>query len=65
MTKEEAKIIYISILDKRNEKAEQIIRKAKAEGRWAMGLDSNKVLFSKLDEETKKEIKKLCEQIDS
>lgn len=63
MTREEARVKYESIIDERNEKADLIIQKAKAEGRWAMGLDSNKDLFKELDKETKERIRQLCEQI--
>lgn len=65
MTREEARIKYESILDERNEKADLIIQKAKSEGRWAMGLDSNRELFVELDKETKQKIAQLCEQIDA
>lgn len=65
MTREEARIKYESILDEHNEKVDLIIQKAKAEGRWAMGLDSNRELFIELEKETKQKISQLCEQIDA
>ena len=64
MTREEARIKYKAILDERNKKVELIIQNAEAEGRLAMGLDSNKELFVELDKETRQKIAQLCEQID-
>ncbi len=64
MTKAEGEIIYVKLLDERNRKAEQIIASAKAEGKWLMGLDSNKALFKELDEEYWSKIQELIKQID-
>lgn len=57
----EAKKIY----DKWRRDKELIEEKAKKEGKWQQpGLDSNNHLFKKVDEEAKKQLKKLESQID-
>ncbi len=52
---EEARNIFEESIKK--EKA--IIKEAKANGTWQMGLDSNRALFKELHEETKDKLKAL------
>ena len=55
---------FIRIIEERNEKSEKIIKKAKQDGIWNEGLDSNRPLFEKLDKETNKKIEELKKMID-
>ena len=64
MNKAQADIEAKKIFDERNRKAEEIIKNAKAEGTWQMGLDSNNGLFEDLDKETKEKLKVLASMID-
>lgn len=64
MNRQQANIEASKIFDERNRKADEIIKKAKADGTWQSGLDSNKGLFKKLDEETREKLKNLAEMID-
>ena len=45
-------------------KIEDIISKAKEEGNWQMGLDSNEGLFDEVNRETKEKLKILASMID-
>ena len=56
MNKQEADIEARKIFQERNEKANEIIRQAKKDGIWQMGLDSNRELFEELGVETDPEI---------
>lgn len=56
---EELKKIY----DERNRKGEEVEAKAKAEGKWLHGLDSNRDLYIELDKEAKFKIKELQSKI--
>ena len=60
MTKEQAQKEYEKII----RKCEEIIKKAKADGTWLPGLDSNNYLFKEVDNEAKEKIKKLASLID-
>ena len=64
MNKQQADIEARKIFQERNEKANEIIRQAKKDGIWQMGLDSNRELFKELDRETKKKLEKLASMID-
>ncbi len=64
ITREEANKEAQRIIRERNRKADEIILEAKEKGTWRMGLDSNRDLFKKLDEETKKKLRELKARID-
>ena len=64
MNKKQADIEAHKIFQERNRKAEEIVKQAKKEGKWKMGLDSNKDLFADLDKETKKRLELLASMID-
>lgn len=64
MTKLEADEIAKRIIMECNERADEIVREAKAKGIWKPGLDSNRALFEKLNEETKKRLEDLKKKID-
>lgn len=64
MTKEQAKIEFIKIIDERNKQAESIIKDAQKNGTWKMGLDANRGLFAELDKKTIEKIGKLKSMID-
>ena len=64
MTKDEAYEEIIKIVDDRNRKSAEIATKAKANGSWESGLDSNKRLFSELDKTARERIQKVIDMID-
>lgn len=64
MNKKQADIEAKKIFQERNKKADEIIKKAKEEGTWKNGLDSNNGLFVDLDRETKEKLKLLSSMID-
>ena len=64
MNKKQADIEAHKIFQERNRKAQEIVKQAKKEGKWKMGLDSNKDLFADLDKETKKRLELLASMID-
>ena len=64
MNKEQAKKEYDKIIREANEKTISIMEEAKKNGTWKQGLDSNKELFAKHNEETKNKIKSLISMID-
>ena len=64
MNKQQASIEAKKIFREANEKADEIIKTAKQNGTWKMGLDSNKELFAELDKETKEKLKHLQSMID-
>lgn len=64
MNKEQAKEEYIKIIKEANKKNDAIIKKAKEEGKWKAGLDSNKSLFKEVDNEAKRKIELLLSMID-
>ena len=64
MTKKEADEEARKIIAKRNRKAERIIQKAKDEGIWKPGLDTNQELLRDLDKETWNELQELASSID-
>lgn len=64
MKKAQADIEAKKIFEERNRKADEIIKKAKEDGIWLTGLDSNKGLFKELDKETKQKLKELAAMID-
>lgn len=64
MNKEQAKNEAKKIFRESNKKADAIIEKAKKNGTWKMGLDSNKELFAELDKETQNKLKHLRSLVD-
>lgn len=64
MNKAQADIEAKKIFDESNKKADEIIKRAKKEGKWKMGLDANKHLFDELHKETKEKLKLLASMID-
>lgn len=64
MNKEQAEQEYKKLRREWVDESEQIIKKAKEEGRLKPGLDSNKELFADSDKKFKDAIKKLKESID-
>lgn len=52
------------IIAKRNRKAERIIQKAKDDGIWKPGLDTNQELLRDLDKEIWNELQELANSID-
>jgi len=64
MNKAQADIEAGKIFQECNKRADEIIKKAKAEGRLKMGLDSNKELFFDLHKETKEKLRLLASMID-
>lgn len=64
MNKQQADEEAKKIFQESNKKADEIMKKAKEDGTWKMGLDSNKDLFTELNKETKEKLKLLVSMID-
>ena len=64
MDKKQADIEAKKIFQESAKKAEEIERKAKEDGTWELGLDSNNRLFDDLHKETKEKLKILASLID-
>ena len=64
MTKKEADRKAEIIFKELNKKCEEIIKQAKKDGIWKSGLDSNKELFSEVENEAKEKLRELSSQID-
>ena len=64
MTKKEADEEARKIIANRNRKAERIIKKAKDDGIWEPGLDTNQELLRDLDKEIWNELQELANSID-
>lgn len=65
MTKKEADRKAEIIFKELNKKCEEIIKQAKKDGIWKSGLDSNKELFSEVENEAKEKLRELSSQIDA
>ena len=65
MTKKEADEKAKMIFEDLNKKCEEIIKQAKKDGIWKSGLDSNKELFSEVENEAKEKLRELSSQIDA
>ena len=63
MTKKEADEKAKMIFEDLNKKCEEIIKQAKKDGIWKSGLDSNKELFSEVENEAKGKLRELSSQI--
>lgn len=64
MNKKEAEKEYIKILKKYVDDNNKIIEKAKKDGTWKPGLDSNRELFTKSREEFMKKVELLKSMVD-
>lgn len=64
MTKEEAQKEYLELLKWYVDEEDKIVERAKVEGRWRMGLDSNKDLFVELKAELQRKINALKSMVD-
>lgn len=64
MTKEQADKEAEKIFKEVAKKSIEAVKKAKAEGRWLPGLDSNKEIFDSIDKEAKEKLRLLAEMID-
>lgn len=59
MNKKQASIEAEKIFKEHNKKSDEIVKKAKENGEWQMGLDSNNHLFDDLNKETREKLEKL------
>ena len=64
MNKEQARKEYEKIIHETNVKCEEIIKRAKADGTWLPGLDSNNYLFKEVNDEAKEKIKELAAKVE-
>lgn len=64
MNKEQAQKEYEKIIHETNVKCEEIIKRAKADGTWLPGLDSNNYLFKEVNDEAKEKIKELAAKVE-
>ncbi|MCM1308051.1 MAG: hypothetical protein NC223_05575 [Butyrivibrio sp.] len=64
MTREEADAEAKKIISESNRKEDEIIAKAKADGTWVSGLDTNRELFEPIKKETWEKLQKLAAMID-
>ena len=64
MNKEQAQKEYEKIIRETNVKCEEIIKRAKADGTWLPGLDSNNYLFKEVNDEAKEKIKELAAKVE-
>ncbi len=65
MTEKQAEEKYQELLKEHIRRVNELVETAKASGTWSPGLDSNKELFNKLEEEMNQEIMRLKISIDS
>ena len=64
MTREQANIEAKQLAKECTRREEEIIEKAKKEGKWLPGLDSNEHLFKELKDETKAKLALINSMID-
>ena len=64
MTKIEADIKAKEIFEEISKECDEIMEKAKAEGQWRPGLDSNNYLFKEVHERGRKRLEELAAMID-
>ncbi len=64
MTKEQAYNEAKKVFEEDARKSKEIIEKAKKEGKWLPGLDSNRHLFKELRAETKAKLELINSMID-
>jgi len=65
MTKEQARKEMKKILSDHAATVDEITKKAKQDGTWAMGLDANKGLFAELNAETNRKLQHLASIVDT
>lgn len=63
MTKEQADAEARKIFREWGERSDEIREEAKRNGKWSPGLDANKHLFKKLDDEMKTKLQELSASI--
>lgn len=64
MTSKQAEQEYRKLLNEWNEEEDNIMKKAKEDGTWKPGLDSNRELFKGISEKYYKRIKELQASVD-
>lgn len=64
ISKKEADQEAIKIFDEWARETEKVIDKAKKDGKYIYGLDTNREIYVEVDEKYKKKIKELAERID-
>lgn len=64
MTKDQAKIEYMKIIDESIKEEDRIMQEAKKNGTWKMGLDANRELFAELHSKNIEKINLLKSMID-
>lgn len=64
MTRAEADEKAKEIFKEVGRQCDKITEEAQANGKWQMGLDSNKHLFQEVHDKAKEKLKKLAEMID-
>lgn len=64
MTKEQAKKEALAIIEDYSKKCDLIVKEAKENGTWLMGLDSNNGLFKEAKKEAKEKLKALASKVD-
>ena len=64
MDKKQANIEAAKIIAAHNKRADEIMKEAKKNGTWLMGLDANKGLFKALEEETNQKLKLLASMVE-
>lgn len=65
MTNEEGRVAFMELLRAYNAEEDDIVSKAKQEGRWRSGLDSNQDLFVELKDKYKRLHAELVEKINN
>ena len=64
MNKEQAQEEYLKLLAEKVKEEDRIMEEAKAQGKWKPGLDSNRGLFTELNQEFQKKIELLKSMVD-
>lgn len=64
MTKEQAQSEYLKLLNKHIDEEKRIMEDAKKKGIWDSGLDSNRELFKKSNEEFMKKVELIKSMVD-
>ena len=64
ISKEKAKEMFIQIIEEMGKEEDEIIAKAKEEGRWLPGLDSNNHLFKDVKKKYWKKVEELAKKVE-
>lgn len=64
MNREQIQAEYLNLLSEKCQQEDEIVKKAKENGTWMPGLDSNKELFSELDKDYNDKIEELKRKLD-